>query len=119
MARQVGRKSCEAKAVVGHNKLEGATVEPGTASSLHPCGGQGKSNAARVRRAAQDRRRWQAGPDGITADGEGGGVAEPGGPSEIEPARSRVQAEVFCQWPARLDSAGTCACKATGHAREG
>jgi hypothetical protein len=40
-----------------------------------------------------------------------------GGPSGIEPARSRVRAEVFCQWPARLDSAGVCACKATGHAR--
>jgi hypothetical protein len=42
-----------------------------------------------------------------------------GGPSGIEPACSRVQAEVFYRWPARLVSAGECACKATGHARAG
>jgi hypothetical protein len=48
---------------------------------------------------------------------KGGGVTGPGGPSGIEPARSRVRAEVFCQWPTRLDSAGVCVCKATGHAR--
>jgi hypothetical protein len=46
-----------------------------------------------------------------------GRVTGPGGPSRIEPARSRVRAEVFCQWPARLDSANECACKATDHAR--
>jgi hypothetical protein len=45
--------------------------------------------------------------------------SEGGDPSGIEPARSRVRAEVFCQWPARLNSAGECACKATGHARAG
>jgi hypothetical protein len=32
--------------------------EPRTTSSLYPCGGQGRSNAVRVRRAAQDRRWW-------------------------------------------------------------
>jgi hypothetical protein len=42
-----------------------------------------------------------------------------GGSSGIEPARSRVRAEEFCQWPAQLDSAGMRACKATGHARVG
>jgi hypothetical protein len=48
---------------------------------------------------------------------EGGGVARPGGSSGSELARSRVRAEVFCQWPVRLDSAGVFACKTTGHAR--
>jgi hypothetical protein len=46
-----------------------------------------------------------------------GRVTGPGGPSGIEPARSRVRAKVFCQWPARFDSADECACKATDHAR--
>jgi hypothetical protein len=46
-------------------------------------------------------------------------VIGPGGPSGIEPARSRVRAKVFYRWPARLDSAGVSACKATGHARAG
>jgi hypothetical protein len=45
--------------------------------------------------------------------GEDGGVAGPGGPSGIERACSRVRAEVFCQWPTRLDSAS--ACETTGH----
>jgi hypothetical protein len=45
-----------------------------------------------------------------------GGVTGPRGPSGIEPARSQVRAEVFYRWPARLDSAGVCACKATRHA---
>jgi hypothetical protein len=47
----------------------------------------------------------------------GGEVTGPRGPSGIEPARSRVRAEVFYQWPARLVSAGVSACKATDHAR--
>jgi hypothetical protein len=58
MARRVGRGGSEAKAVTGCDELWGATVQPDTASSLHPCGGQGRSNVARVRRAAQDRRWW-------------------------------------------------------------
>jgi hypothetical protein len=39
MARQVRRRSCEAKAAVGRDELGGDAVQPGTASSLHPCGG--------------------------------------------------------------------------------
>jgi hypothetical protein len=58
MARQVGRRSCEAKAAVGRDELRGDAVQPGTTSSLHPCGARGKSNAARVRHVAQDRQRW-------------------------------------------------------------
>jgi hypothetical protein len=53
-----GRRSCEAKATARRDELGGATVQPGTASSLHPCGGRGRSNAAWVRRVAQDRRWW-------------------------------------------------------------
>jgi hypothetical protein len=45
--------------------------------------------------------------------------SEGGGPGGIEPVHSRMRAEVFCQWPARLDSAGVCACKASDHARAG
>jgi hypothetical protein len=97
MARQVRRRSCEAKAAVGRDELEGDAVQPGTTSSLHPCGGQGKSNAAQVRRAAQDRRRRWTGPDGVTVGGEGGGVTGPEGPGGIELARPRVRAKVFCQ----------------------
>jgi hypothetical protein len=52
-------------------------VQPGTVSSLDPCGG----------------------------------------PSGIEPARSRMRTRVFYRWPARLDSVGVSACKTTGHAR--
>jgi hypothetical protein len=48
----------KAKAATGCDELRGATVQPDTASSLHPCGGQGRSNAAQVRRAAEDQRRW-------------------------------------------------------------
>jgi hypothetical protein len=58
MLRRAGRRGGEAKVATGCDELGGATVQPGTASSLHPCGGRGRSNAARVRRAAQDRRRW-------------------------------------------------------------
>jgi hypothetical protein len=79
MARQVGRRSCGAKAAVGFDELGRDVVQPGTTSSLYPYGGL----------------------------------------SGIEPARSRVRAEEFCQWPARLDSAGMRACKATGHAQAG
>jgi hypothetical protein len=39
MAWQVGRRSCGAKAAVGRDELGGASVQPGTASSLHPCRG--------------------------------------------------------------------------------
>jgi hypothetical protein len=56
------------------------------------------------------------------AEAEGASVArrsEDGGPSGFEPARSRVRAEVFCQWPARFVSAGVSACQATDHARAG
>jgi hypothetical protein len=53
------------------------------------------------------------------AGGKDNGVAEPRGPSGIEPACSRVRAEVFYRWPARLDSASVCACKATDHAQAG
>jgi hypothetical protein len=56
--RRAGRRGDGAKAATGGDELGGATVQPGTASSLHPCRGQGRSNAARVRRAAQDWRRW-------------------------------------------------------------
>jgi hypothetical protein len=58
-------------------------------------------------------------PDGVTAGGEDGGVAGPGGPGRIGPAHLRMRAGVFYRWPARLNSAGMCACKATGHARAG
>jgi hypothetical protein len=63
--------------------------------------------------------RLDLGPRGVAAGGEGGGVARPGGPGGTGPARPRVRAGVFCRWPAWLDSAGACACKATGHARAG
>jgi hypothetical protein len=56
--QRAGRRSGEANAATGCDELEGATVQPGTVSSLCPCGGRGRSNAARVRRAAHDRRRW-------------------------------------------------------------
>jgi hypothetical protein len=39
MAWQVGRRSCGVKAAVGRDELGGASVQPGTASSLHPCRG--------------------------------------------------------------------------------
>jgi hypothetical protein len=58
MVRRIGRRSCEVKATAGRDELGGATVQPGTASSLHPCGGRGRSNVVRVRRAAQDQRWW-------------------------------------------------------------
>jgi hypothetical protein len=58
MVRRAERRGGEVKAATGYDELGGATVQPCTASSLHPCRGQGRSNAARVRRAAQDRRRW-------------------------------------------------------------
>jgi hypothetical protein len=58
MARRARRRGGEAKSATGRDKLGGATVQPGTASSLHPCGGRGRSNATRVRHAVQDRRRW-------------------------------------------------------------
>jgi hypothetical protein len=44
MARRAGRRGGEAKAATGCDELEGATVQPGMASSLHPCGGRGRSN---------------------------------------------------------------------------
>jgi hypothetical protein len=46
-------------------------------------------------------------------------LQDPGGPGGIGLAHPQVRAGVFCRWPARLDSAGECACKATGHARAG
>jgi pentatricopeptide repeat protein len=46
--RRAGRRGGEAKAATGCDELEGAIVQPGTASSLHPCGGRGRSNVARV-----------------------------------------------------------------------
>jgi hypothetical protein len=58
MVRQVRRRSYEAKATVGRDELGGDAVQPGTMSSLHPCGGRGRSNAARVQHAVQDRWRW-------------------------------------------------------------
>jgi hypothetical protein len=48
MARQVGRRSCGAKAVVGRDELGGDAVQPGTTSSLHLYGSRGGSNATRV-----------------------------------------------------------------------
>jgi hypothetical protein len=57
MARRAGRKGGEAKAATGRDELGGATVQPDTANFLHLCGGRDRSNAARVRRPAQDRRR--------------------------------------------------------------
>jgi hypothetical protein len=56
---------------------------------------QGRSNVAWVRRAAYDRRRRYTGLDGITADGEDGGITGSGGLSGIESERSRVRAEVL------------------------
>jgi pentatricopeptide repeat protein len=47
----------------------------------------------------------------------GGEVAGPGGPSGIEPARSRVRAGVFCRRPTCFVSTSACVCKATDHAR--
>jgi hypothetical protein len=58
MARRIGRRGGETKAATGRDELGGATVQPDTANFLHPCGGWDRSNAARVRRAAQDRKRW-------------------------------------------------------------
>jgi hypothetical protein len=52
MARQAGRRSGKAKAAVGRDELGGDAVQPGTTSSLHPCGGRGRSSAARFQRAA-------------------------------------------------------------------
>jgi hypothetical protein len=57
MAWRAGRKGGEAKVATGCDEFEGATVQPGTVSSLRLCGGRDRSNAARVRRVAQDRRR--------------------------------------------------------------
>jgi hypothetical protein len=94
-------------------------VQPGTASSLHPCEVGGRSNAARVRRAAHDQRRWYAGPDGVTAGGKGGEIAGPGGLGRFGLARPQVRVGVFYRQPARLDSAGVCACRAIDHARAG
>jgi pentatricopeptide repeat protein len=56
--RRAGRRGGEAKAATECDELGGDAVQPGTTSYLHPCGGRGRSNAARVRRAAQDRQRW-------------------------------------------------------------
>jgi hypothetical protein len=50
---ELGRRSCEAEAVAGRDELRGAAVQPGTMSSLHPCGGQGRNSAAQDRRAAR------------------------------------------------------------------
>jgi hypothetical protein len=46
------------KAAAERDELGETTVQSGTASSLHPCGGRGRSNAAWIRHAAQDRQRW-------------------------------------------------------------
>jgi hypothetical protein len=59
------------------------------------------------------------GPCGVAAGGEDGGVAGPGCSGGTGLARPRVRAGVFYRWPARLDSAGECACKATDHAHAG
>jgi hypothetical protein len=56
----------------------------------------------------------------VLAEAKGASVArrsEGEGPDGVELARSRVRAEVFYRWPARLVSAGVSACKATDHAR--
>jgi pentatricopeptide repeat protein len=50
--RRAGRRGGEARAATGCDELEGAAVQPGTASSLHPCGGRDRSNTARIRCAA-------------------------------------------------------------------
>jgi hypothetical protein len=89
-------------------------------AGLDPRGGGGAVIARRIRK--EQLHSGKAIRTGVTRRGfdaqrkTGGEVAEPGGPSGIELARSRVRAEVFWQWPARLVSAGMCACKATGHA---
>jgi hypothetical protein len=56
----------------------------------------------------------------VLAEAKGTSVArrsEGEGPDGVELARSRVRAEVFYRWPTRLNSAGECVCKTTGHAR--
>jgi hypothetical protein len=86
-------------------------------------GGESKATIIAWRARKEQLRGDKAVRTGVTRRGfdaqrkTDGEVTGPGGPSGIEPARSRVRAEVFYRWPARLDSAGVCACKATGHAR--
>jgi hypothetical protein len=86
-------------------------------------GGESKATVIARRARKEQLRSGKAVRTGVTQRGfdaqrkTKGEVTGPGGPSGIEPARSRVRAEVFYRWPARLDSAGVCACKATGHAR--
>jgi hypothetical protein len=60
---ELGRRSyAAARGGRAHRALSrrwlSAAVQPGMTSSLHPCGGRGRSNEAQVRRAAQDRWRW-------------------------------------------------------------
>jgi hypothetical protein len=55
----------------------------------------------------------------VLAEAKGASVArrsEGKGPDGVELACSRVRAEVFYRWPARLVSAGVSACKAIDHA---
>jgi hypothetical protein len=44
---------------VGRDELGGDAVQPGTTSSLYPCGDRSRSNVARVRRATQNWRPTQ------------------------------------------------------------
>jgi hypothetical protein len=86
-------------------------------------GGESKATVIARRARKEQLRGGKAVRTGVTRRGfdaerkTDGEVTGPGGPSGIEPARLRVRAEVYYRWPARLDSTGVCACKATGHAR--
>jgi hypothetical protein len=53
-------------------------------------------------------------------EAEGASVArrsEGEGPDGFGLARPRMRVRVFYRWPARLDSAGVCACRVIDHAR--
>jgi pentatricopeptide repeat protein len=86
-------------------------------------GGEAKATVIARRAQKEQLRSGKAVRTGVTRRGfdaqckTGGEVAGPGGPSGIEPARSRVRAGVFCRRPTCFVSTGACVCKATDHAR--
>jgi hypothetical protein len=112
MARRAGRRDGEAKATVIARRARNEQLRSGKAvkAEVTRCGfdAQRKTGGGGrpVLMASQQMER--------TAELQDSEVR-----AQIEPARLRVRAEVFCQWPARLDSAGACVCKTTGHARAG
>jgi hypothetical protein len=72
-------------------------------------GGESKATVIARRAWKEQLRSGKAVRTGVTRRGfnaqrkTGSKVAEPGGPSGIEPARPQMRARVFYRWPARLD----------------